>query len=175
MPSLLLPLVLSSTLASPRAIDVQIDPTPLFLHGYAPELGLSVGAHRLYATVIAYDVPRFLREDPAFSEHRTMAALGYQYFFLGHLSGPFASVGVSVVRSRFELLETGNGANTTTVKSTLRLGLAVQPFSFPLFVAPWIGPVFSFAPERPVVDGITAARRTVAVSGAVQIGYRFDL
>lgn len=173
MPSILLPLLLAS--ASPVSIDLQLDPTPFFLHGFAPELGLSLGPHRLYATVVGYDVPRFLREDPAFSEHRTIAALGYQYFFLGHLSGPFASVSANVVRSRFELLETGNGANTTTFKSTLRFGWALQPFSFPLFFAPWIGPVFSFGPEKPVVDGRTAERRVIAVTGALQIGWRFGL
>lgn len=160
-----------------RSIDVQLDPTPFFLRGFAPEVGLSLGRHRFYGTVIAYDVPKFLAEDRRFQERRLLGALGYQLFFLGHVEGPFASLGLSLVRSRFELEATGGTHLTSTFKITMRLGWAIVPLrALPeLFVAPWVGPVVSIAPEGFAVDGRSIERRALGVSGAIQLGWRFGL
>jgi hypothetical protein len=160
-----------------RSVDVQLDPTPFFLRGFAPEVGLSLGRHRFYATVIAYDVPKFLAEDRGFQERRLLGALGYQIFFLGHVEGPFASLGLSLVRSRFELEATGGTHLTSTFKLTVRLGWSIVPFrALPeLFVAPWVGPVVSVAPEGFAVDGRSIERRALGVSGAMQLGWRFGL
>ncbi len=101
--------------------------------------------------------------------------MGYQHFFLGHVRGPFASASVNVVRSRFELTETGHAHWTTTLKSTFRFGWAVAPFhAVPeLFFAPWVGPVLSFGAEDFVIDGRAIARRPIGVTGALQMGWRF--
>lgn len=160
-----------------RSVDVQLDPTPFFLKGFAPEVGFSIGSHRLYGTVVAYEVPTFLAEDKHFNERRLLGGIGYQYFFLGHVRGPFASASLGVVHSRFELAETGGVKRTTTLKSTLRLGWAFAPFhAVPeLFFAPWVGPVFSFLAEEFAIDGRSIDRRPVGVTGAFQIGWRFGL
>ncbi len=160
-----------------RSVDLQLDPTPFFLQGFAPEVGFSLGRHRFYATVIAYEVPKFLAEDRRFHERRLLGALGYQLFFLGHVEGPFASLGLSLVRSRFELEATGGTQLTNTFKLTMRLGWAIVPFrALPeLFVAPWVGPVLGIAPEAFAIDGRTIERRPLGLSGAIQLGWRFGL
>jgi hypothetical protein len=160
-----------------RSVDVQLDPTPFFLKGFAPEVGFSVGRHRFYGTAVAYEVPMFLAEDKGFKERRVIGALGYHHFFFGHVRGPFASASVNLVRSRFERVETAGAKWTTTLKSTLRLGWAVAPFhAVPeLFFAPWVGPVFSFGAEDFSIDGQPIKRRPVGVSGALQVGWRFGL
>jgi hypothetical protein len=159
------------------SIDIQIDPTPLILKGFAPELGMAIDKHRVYATVIAYDVPRFLAEDKQFNERRLIGGIGYQYFFMGHAIGPFAGLGLTLVRSRFELVDTGNSRFAVTPKITVRLGWAIAPLlSVPaLFFAPWVGPVFSVSPETFAIDGKTIERRAFGVIGAVQIGWRLGL
>src|SRR4051812_44025218 len=70
------------------ALDLQIDPLPLFLHGFATEVGLRSGGHRVFATAIAYDVPGFLDEDSRFSERRNyLLGAGYEYFPNGRGTG----------------------------------------------------------------------------------------
>jgi hypothetical protein len=162
----------------PWSIDVQLDPTPLFLHGYAPELGLQSGRHRLLATVIAYDVPDFLEEDDRFDERRErLFGLGYQYFFFAHGNGLFAGATLTLTHSTFTLLRTGSSAETDTFKSTLRVGWMLHPLAaLPhLFIAPWLGPSLSFAPEEFSVDGERIERRPVGITGAVQLGWHFAL
>jgi hypothetical protein len=160
-----------------RSVDVQLDPTPFFLKGYAPEIGFSAGKHRIYGTFLAYEVPKFLAEDKAFVERRWIGALGYQFFFLDHVRGPFAAANLGVTRSRFTLAETGGVHLTTTFKSTFRFGWAFAPFDAvpELFFAPWIGPVFSFGAEDFAVDGRAIKRRPFGVVGALQVGWRFAL
>jgi hypothetical protein len=161
-----------------RAIDVQLDPLPFFLRGFAPELGVSWDGHRAFATVIAYDVPGLLAEDDRFEERRDwLIGAGYERFFLGPGRGPFAGASVSVTHSTFTLDRTGGSADTATVKLTVRVGwlLHVIPAVPALFIGPWLGPTFSVAPEEVVVDGERAHRRRIGVIGALQVGWRFSL
>jgi hypothetical protein len=163
-------------LAVERTFDAQVDPTPLFLRGFAPELGVTLGRHRLMATIVQYDVPTFLAEDKAFAERRNGTfGLGYQYFFLHHLEGLFAGVMLSATSSSFRLVATGTTHDTWTWRATLRVGWVVAPFaSTPaFFLAPWVGANAAFAAERFAVDGTPITRRTIGVIAALQLGYRF--
>jgi len=165
---------------TPRELtfDAQVDPTPFFLRGFAPELGLSIGRHRLMATVVQYDVPSFLAEDRAFGERRNGTfGIGYQFFFLRHLDGLFAGVMLSATSSTFTLLSTNTAHDTWTWRATLRVGWVVSPFaSAPsFFLAPWLGANAAFVAERFTIDDTPIARRTIGFIGALQLGYRFPL
>jgi hypothetical protein len=128
------------------------------------------------ATVVQYDVPGFLREDPAVEERRdAIVGVGYQYFFLRHLDGLFAGVLVSATHTTFARPATQHEHTTWTWRATLRVGWMVTPFrSAPgFFVAPWIGANVAIDPERFAIDGVPVERRLFGVTGAIQIGHRF--
>ena len=164
--------------ASPRVIDLQVDPTPLFLHGFAPEVGLTLGRHRAFATVVAYDVPGAIAEDDRFDERRrAIIGGGYEYFVRHDARGPFVGASVTVVLSRFTLASTGTTRDTTTFKTTGRIGWLFHPLRAApgLVVAPWIGPSINVAPETFAIDGVAIKRRTVGALGAIQVGWSFDL
>jgi hypothetical protein len=170
--------VSQSSQSTKRTFDLQIDPTPFFFRGFAPEAGVSIGRHRIMATVIQYDVPTFLLEDAAFSERRdAIFGLAYQFFFFRHLDGLFAGIGTSATRSTFTRVGTASTRSTWTWRSTLRVGWMVSPFaSNPhVFFAPWLGVHVALDPETFALEGRTIERRTFGLTGAIQIGYRFAL
>jgi hypothetical protein len=163
--------------SSPRGIDLQIDPTPFFLHGFAPELGVSWGQHRAYVTAVAYDVPRFLREDKDFAERRNLiASAGYQYFVRRHLDGLFVGGSVAVTNATFSLASGGEEERTVnTVRVAARLGWMVAPLRVAprLFFAPWISVGYSLAPASFAIAGTEIQRRSLGFTGALQLGWRF--
>jgi threonine dehydrogenase-like Zn-dependent dehydrogenase len=166
--------------ATPRSLtlDLQVDPTPFFLSGFAVEAGLGLGRHRVMTTAIAYDVPDFIEEDDRFDERRQLLlGVGYQFDVLGGGHGPFAGGNLTYTRSRFTLLDTGGAAHADTFKSTFRFGWTFRPLdSVPsLFLAPWLGPSVSWNPSTFTVDGVRIDRRPVGVTGAIQLGWAFAL
>jgi hypothetical protein len=166
--------------AAPRlrqTLDVQVDPTPFFLRGFAPEIGYSIERHRVFATVIAYDVPSFLREDKQFAERRNyILGLGYEMFFRGHLDGPFASLGATLTNSTFSVVGSTTGAEKTvdTFKAALRVGWVIHPLPRQaprLFIGPWLGAAYALDPSAFTLEEHTIHRRAVGFAGALQLGW----
>jgi hypothetical protein len=186
MMALALPILLAScgpAAARPHPrrpqIDVQIDPVPFFLRGFAPEAGVSAGAHRGYATVVAYDVPGFLLEDPAFDERRNYRlGLGYQYFFRGAPAGPFVGASALWTHSTFMRADLASGPEheADTLAAAARVGWVLSPLrAVPaLFLGPWISASYAFAPEAFAIEGRQIHRRALGVTGALQLGWRFS-
>jgi hypothetical protein len=160
-----------------RTLDVQVDPTPFFLRGFAPEIGYSIERHRVFATVIAYDVPSFLREDEQFAERRNyILGLGYERFFRGHLDGPFASLGATLTNATFSLVGSTTGAEKTvdTFKASLRVGWVIHPLPRQaprLFIGPWLGATYALDRDTFTLEEHTIHRKAVGFAGALQLGW----
>jgi hypothetical protein len=166
-----------SVAAASPTVDLQVDPTPFLLRGFAPELGVSWGKHRAYLTAVGYDVPRFLREDKAFAERRNLiVSAGYQYFVQRHLDGLFLAVNAAVTNATFSLASGGDEERTVnTVRVAARLGWMVTPLRVAprLFVAPWISVGYGLAPSSFSIAGTEIERRAIGLTGALQLGWRF--
>lgn len=163
--------------ASPTELDVQVDPTPFFLAGFAPEVGVTLAGHRAYATVVGYDVPRFLREDPRFAERRNaIVSVGYEYFVRGALAGPFLGINGAVTNATFSLADGGSRDETVnTFRVATRLGWVIYPIAaLPgLFLGPWLSVGYSVAPRAFAIDGQMIERKAIGFTGAAQLGWRF--
>jgi hypothetical protein len=125
-------LAASEAATAESTIDVQIDPTPFFLRGFAPEIGAGMGPHRVYLTVVAYDVPEFLREDKAFAERRDYRiGLGYEHFLRGRFSGPFVGASALWTHSTFSRadIESEMTREVGTLAATARLGWVIYPIA----------------------------------------------
>jgi hypothetical protein len=157
--------------------DLQLDPTPFFLKGYAAELGYNYAKHRFYVTGVGYTVPDFLKEDRNFDEKRKLVAgLGYQYYFKKPQKGLF--VGMSVLNSwtDFTNPSTGNGVSFTTARTSGRIGYVFYPIKQweRFFFNTWVGPYYQIAPDSPIVDGLQLKRKNLSYTLAIQIGFNLN-
>lgn len=175
--------IASIALAAPAAaepawtVDLQVDPAPFFLKGFAPELGVAMGGHRAYLTAVGYDVPSFLREDKRFAERRNViASAGYEYFLRGRFAGPFVGGSVALTNATFSLADRDTMAVTTnTARIAVRLGWVFYPFSaLPgLLFGPWISVGYGLAPRSFTIEDETIERRALGFAFAAQLGWRF--
>lgn len=158
-------------------LDLQLDPTPFFLKGYAAELGYNYAKHRFYITGVGYTVPDFLKEDSNFDEKRKLiAGLGYQYYFKTPQKGVY--IGASVLNSWADFTNpaTGNFASLTTIRINSRIGYVFYPIKQweRFFINTWVGPYYQIAPESPMVDGLPLNRKNFSYTLAIQIGFNLN-
>lgn len=161
-------------------VDVQVDPTPFFLRGFAPEVGVGMGPHRAYVTVVAYDVPTFLREDEAFDERRDYRiGLGYEHFLRSRFVGPFLGASALWTRSTFSRADIESDATEEvgTLAATVRLGWVFYPISAlpDLLFGPWVSASWAFSPDDFMIEGRRIERRSLGFTAALQLGWRFEL
>jgi hypothetical protein len=169
--------------ADQGTVDVQVDPTPFFLRGFAPEVGVGTGAHRIYLTVVAYDVPKVLREDAAFAERRDYRlGLGYEHFFRARFAGPFVGASALWTHSTFSRADTDTAGTAGTkeagtLAATARVGWVFYPISaLPhLLFGPWISASWAFSPDELMIGDKRIERRSLGFIAAAQLGWRFDL
>ena len=167
-------LCLVASAQNKRFFDLQLDPTPFFLQGYAAELGYNHNRHRLYITGVSYTVPEFLKEDKNFDEKRKLiAGLGYQYYFKKPQNGFYVGISVLNTWADFTNPSTGNAVSLTTIRTSGRIGYVLYPIKQwkRFFINPWMGPYYQIAPESAIIDGLQLKRKNFSYTLAIQIGF----
>lgn len=158
-----------------KSVDLQLDPIIFFIGGAGGEVGYSKDNHRIYATAVSYEAPDFLKEDERFDENRDLIlGIGYQYFLKEHLDGLYVGVNLLNTWATFSNPATGNSLESTTLRTSLRVGYHFYPFpKLDLFINPWIGPNLNLNAEDFEIDALAIERAIFNFTGTIHIGYRF--
>ena len=158
--------------AAALRLDVELDPTPYFEHGYSFHAGIGWSHFRVEGEVLKTDVPEWIHGNRGFNVQYGGAGAKFQYFFSSRQVGLFIGVRTEITRESVKLpsadLEAKPVRHDLGIDAGYRFSLGRH-----LYVTPWGGVDYTFDAHDLEFAGRTYRDARFGVFAAVHLGYRF--
>lgn len=151
--------------------DVESDPVAFALKGYSAHLGYRFDVFRVSIGTFGADIPEVFHGNEGWSARAT--GVGAKIEWAGTGRGLFAGIEANRSRTRFTLLETAERTARSGSSSGVRVGYRIEFGRAGLYVAPWLGLLYSFGERGVTVADRTFDEKAVLLFPTVHVGWRF--